>query len=329
MQLGSLDTASRDSAHNPEATDVIHLGDMNRDAQAAFLHEHIDSPGMRDTVFHLRGNFHDLLAQIRALELNANDIDGTLTGVGDTRLYAPALEGIREMRSVGIETIGITGRHEHQVHELTDAHGEDGLQEVIGEQGAILIRGKRVEHYMGNDGILAQLAELRTMLGECFGEIAPTENVHFIPTSGGHHRFQYSMDAHNGNTLKITDRAKHERIMGRLHEFVQSHRDAFAQWKLGTSSTGTFELSHIELKKLSALKRRIGEKGVTERQTVFKGDSGNDLDVFAEQSGILKVAVVNPHTKPELIQHAHFATVGVGNALPMFRLIAQTRRRLA
>jgi hypothetical protein len=48
--------------------------------------------------------------------------------------------------------------------------------------------------------------------------------------------------------------------------------------------------------------------------------------VFDDSDVILKTAVINPHTKPALIAKAHFATVGVGNAAPMFSLIAKQRR---
>lgn len=278
------------------------------------------------TVFVLRGETSALLGQILRLRIGADDIDGTVTGVGEDRIYDAAMTGLRGLEQTGIHNVGVTGRHNGQIDGMYAAHGDDlSYKTFLLEQGGAIKHGReKPVPYLGTQQLVKQMEVLRRSMSPFLDQTAAAHNVDFIPTSGGGHSMMVSFDAlQRGTQEKITDRNTHAEIFDRFANYW-SGRIAGAL-KAGSSSTGTFELSDPTIHKARAVREYATTKGVALDEVVFSGDSGNDTEIF-ETEGPLKVVVVNSHTGLNLTRNAHFATVGTGNAGPAKKLFEMARR---
>ncbi len=282
------------------------------------------------TIYLLRVSLKEAQQRVVRARLNGFDIDGTLTGIGDTALYPASVDGLLRLRESGLPGIGVTGRHEGQILKLEESHQDTGtgLDAYIAEQGGYYMvpREERREFLLGTAEVEECIRWIRAQFAPALQSISSLHNVSFIPTSGGGHRMLFSIDAHTTDTAtKIEDRDLHERLMDALRGHWKE-LGMEGNWHVGSSSTGTLEITYPDIQKDEALRRYAQKNGISLEDIVFYGDSGNDLPVF-RMHGPLKVVVVNPHTKRELIDAADIAIVGRGNAAPVLHWIHQTRKR--
>jgi len=316
---------------------LVNLRDMSDSEQHAYLQAEreravLDSGAaamMADTVYLLRGRFfEELVPQMRQLEMGADDIDGTVTGVGENRIYDAAIAALRGLEQTGMHNVGVTGRHDGQIEGMYAAHNGDlPYGTFLIEQGGGIKQGRNASTpYLGTQELVNQMADLRASMEPFLQATAETNGVDFIPTSGGGHRMMVSFDAlQRGTQDKITNGDQHARIFDAFQGYWGGRIAAALALKTGSSSTGTFEVSDPTIHKARALRSYAQSRGVPLSRVAFSGDSGNDAEGFEEQDPV-KIVVVNSHTGLNLTRNAHFATVGTGNAGPAKKLIEAVRR---
>lgn len=287
-----------------------------------------------DRVYLLRGRIEEVMARIGKLEEAAFDIDGTLTGIGDRELFAENIAELQRLRSGGLDTTGLTGRHYHQVADLWKKHGDTGLDRWYVEQGFYRAGPDgRTELFAGTPELEASVGTVRDTISAHLPGLAEEFGVDFEVTSSrgfpAAHQSMVSYDALLRGTLdKITDRRQHERLLERFRLLWSEHDPENRIAKTGTSSIGTYEWTTDGLSKQTTLSKHQMETGRESARIAFFGDSSNDQAIFESDEPYLKGVIVNPHTKQALIQRADIAAVGIGNASPILRLMNDVRGRL-
>jgi len=331
FSLSDIDERSRDGlmdlrALSPEDQGAV-LRHLEHEARARNV---IDGH-----VYMLSSRARHVLDRMGEIEFGMHDLDGTHTSIGGHRLHTESLDGLDRTRLSGMRNVALTGRHEWQVRELMQNHPfAKPFEQYLIEQGFYRINGKgQLELFEGSPAIEHLVTQVRNHFDPLLGEIGNRHGVAFETTSlrgegdvayPAAHQTMYSIDAMEGGR-KIADQAKHERIFAELAGRWAERDPENSIATLRTSSTGTFEFTPDGVNKEGAARSLLNEQGVRERDAAYFGDSSNDLPVFQGMPDLGgKFAIVNPHTKDELIGNADLATVGI-NAGPILRRLAMAR----
>lgn len=324
--------------------DAIDLRELDAENQTKYLLWCEEQMRLRNRIntkiYLLRGNAHDVLMGLSDVQVGLHDIDGTHTTVGGHRLFEENITGLKAMGEVGIQNFAVTGRHLWQVEELIENHPEGtgfSHDQWLTEQGFFIRRAKgEVEYFEGTAEIENRVAIVREKIEPVLQHLEQQHGIRFETTSlrdgkgalyPHAHKTMYSVDAHRGyNKITDAEQTLHDRIMDVLgNRWIQQDPNG-AIAKLGTSSTGTFEFTPDGLTKEGSVRALINRLGIGYKNGLYLGDSGNDVPVFQNISGLRKGVIVNPHTKASLIGYADIATVGIGNAGPILNAVTKIRR---
>jgi len=312
------------------------LRHLSAEEQTKFLLEReaqMRVAGTIDTnVYLLRGKMESVLAHMRNVEEGMFDVDGTLTGIGTRTLEQKNIEGIQRLRETDMTATGITGRHHGQVAELWQNHPEGtGIDTWLIEQGFYKTApGMAPEYFAGSPALEKYVTDVRTKMAQHLPILEAEHGIQFVTTSAvGYpeaHKSMYSLDAHHpGTDQKITNSAQHDQILGQFREIWRGYDPEGITAKTGTSSIGTFEWTVDGINKEVGILEHLNQTGRNPSRIAIFGDSGNDLAAFQSLNDYLKVVIMNPHTKQPLVQNSHLATVGIGNAAPILRVMHKVR----
>lgn len=323
-----------------ETGTFLDLRELNAEAQTEFLlgKELESRERPNNNIYLLRGDISATLHKLTGIKTGLHDIDGTHTTVGGHRMFNQNIRGLQNLERQGVTNVAVTGRHLWQVEELISNHRNQlGISRWLVEQGFYERTGPgEVEYFQGSHEIENCVAGVRDQMADILGMLEEEHGIRFVTTSASGenreayphaHRTMYSVDAERPGSGKIGDSDKdlHHMILQTLGRQWQM-RDPHAETaKLRTSSIGTYEWSPKNLSKQNAVEAMMKDLGTTQEETMYMGDSGNDIVVFESFDSITRVAVMNSHTNASLIRHADIATVGVGNASPVLELVARQR----
>jgi len=218
--------------------------------------------------------------------LICTDLDRTLIPNG----YQPESEGARRCFSrfteyEGISLAYVSGRHRQLIEEAIDQYRLPEPDYVIADVGSTI-------YVSGTDGWSVWQAWDEEIAGDWQGE--SRESLHAMLSDIDALRLQ-EHEKQNRHKLSyylpLTDGKEHviEKIETRLRS--KSIR-ANVIWSIDEiERVGLLDILPASANKLHAIRFLIERKGFTESETIFAGDSGNDLDVFL--SSIPSVLVAN------------------------------------
>jgi HAD superfamily hydrolase (TIGR01484 family) len=278
----------------------------------------------RETVFLLRGYTRKALAErLEGTSLLLTDLDGT--AAHGAYMDERALPVMRELQEEDVRITALTGRPYDEVEPLYRNHqGDPGFGQAIGEAGAYLFDHEHSDFLLANEHIEYTAATARDRMRIILTSVANDHDLLWQPMGFGGHRssgaWQFMQQG-----KRVGDTTLHHRL---IEDVTAQAINQLPGVRVLSCGTGAVEIGvSPEIHKANAIRVYAERMNISMTKIAFAGDSGNDLDAFGMPEDTLKLVVFGSHTPQAIVERAHIATVGSGNAAPLLRYMLSMRRQ--